>query len=480
MLLRFRNNPLSAVPRSADSSRVNHCRPADDSEAPCFFSVDELAAAYRSRRLSPHEVTQAVYARIRRIDRELVAYYELAEEAALREAKASEQRWQQGAPRGPLDGVPVSIKDHIDVVGMTSPRGRASMGARRAVADSPTPLRLREAGAILVGKTTMPELPVIPVTHTQAWGITRNPLDPARMSGGSSGGAATATAAGLCTLAIGSDGGGSIRMPAAFTGLAGLKPTLGRVPYFPGQTDRTVAGPIARSIRDLAHAMNAIARPDGRDWTELPPDPVDYVDALRGSLDEVRLAYSADFGFVQVRPDIAAAVEKAVERLERAGAKIVRIGRVCDDAFGTYMTQATLRLRAEAAPPGTPRAVATPLAFARSLTPEDVQRMIDDRNRLGADFLSVFRDCDFLLSPTSPELAPRAGELYPDSDTLSPRNRNLIGFVCPVNLVHLPAASLPCGLAAEGLPAGLQIVGPKFSDARLLRLAAAIEAALAG
>jgi aspartyl-tRNA(Asn)/glutamyl-tRNA(Gln) amidotransferase subunit A len=296
------------------------------------------------------------------------------------------------------------------------------------------------------------------------------------MSGGSSGGAATATAAGLCTIAIGSDGGGSIRMPAAFTGLAGLKPTLGRVPYFPGQTDRTVAGPLARSVADLAHTMNVIARPDGRDWMELPPDPIDYVAALDGRMQGLRVAYSPDYGFAKVDPEIAAIVERAVNGMQTAGARITRIGRVCEDAFGTYMTQSTLRMRAEPIEADAPRAVASALAFARGLTPEHLQRMIEDRNRLGAEFLAIFRNHEVLVSPTSPIVAPRIGDFYPDCDTLGAENRNLLAFVCPVNLVHLPALSVPCGRTREGLPVGLQIVGPKFSDALLLRAAAACEA----
>src|SRR6478735_669169 len=298
----------------------------------CFRSVDELAAGYGAGKFSPVEVTDAMYARIARINPRLVAYYELATAAAFAAARASETRHRARAPLGALDGVPVSIKDHIDVAGMTSPRGHSLAGVARSTRDSPVTARLREAGAIILGKTTMPELSVIPVTHTRAFGITRNPCDTSRSPGGSSGGAAAASAAGLCTIAIGSDGGGSIRLPAAFTGIAGHKPTLGRVPYHPGQTDRTVAGPLARSARDCAHAMNAIARPDGRDWMELPPDATDYVAALASRpLAGLRVAYSPDYGYQKVDGEIAARVEAAVEAMARAGARITKIGRVCDD-----------------------------------------------------------------------------------------------------------------------------------------------------
>ena len=444
------------------------------SDPVCFQDVDALVAAYKHRTLSPVELAQAVLSRIERVNPQLSAYYELARDAALDAARASEARHRAGRSLGPLDGVPVSIKDHIDVAGMSSPRGNKPAGAARE--DSPLTARLREAGALILGKTTMPELSVIPDTHTRAFGITRNPMDLSRSPGGSSGGAAAAVGAGLCTIAIGSDGGGSIRLPASFVGLAGHKPTLGRVPYHPGQTDRTVAGPLARSTRDCAHAMNAIARPDGRDWMELAPDPVDYVAALEGaSLSGLRIAYSPDYGYQKVDPQVAACVDAAVERMARAGARITRVGRVCEDPFRIYMTQAALRLRSAKRAPDDPRAVAGVLDFAATITPEDLQRMYDERNRLGADLLAIFREHDVLVSPTSPVPAPAVGEFYPDGDTMGEANRNLIGFTCPVNLVHMPALSVDCGATREGWPVGLQLAGPKASDARLMAAGHAFE-----
>jgi aspartyl-tRNA(Asn)/glutamyl-tRNA(Gln) amidotransferase subunit A len=443
-----------------------------------FHSVEEISRMFQTHQISPRELVATLFSRIKRVDPALRAFYELAEDSALLAARRSEDRWMSGSPLSALDGVAVSIKDHIDVAGMHSPRGRALAGIRAATADSPATARLREAGTIIVGKTSMPELPVIPETHSAAWGATRNPLEPSRSSGGSSGGAATAAASGMCTVALGSDGGGSIRLPAAFTGLAGLKPTLGRVPYFPGQTDRTVAGPIGRSIRDLAHAMNVIARPDGRDWMELPPDPVDYVSALVEPPSPIRLAYSPDFGFAQVESEVAAKVEDAVKRMAKAGAAVTTVSRVCDDAFDIYMTQATLRMHSASKDPGGARAVDSVLDYARALTPAKVQYMIDERNRLGGDFLALFRDHHFLVSPACPIPAPKVGEFYPDRDTLSANNRNLISLACPVNLVHLPALTLPCGTTSTGLPVGLQLVGPKFSDAALLRIGAWCEALL--
>jgi aspartyl-tRNA(Asn)/glutamyl-tRNA(Gln) amidotransferase subunit A len=442
----------------------------------CFLSVTELAARYRNGSLSPVEVVTAMLARIERLNPELAAYYELHPDWSLAEARASELRWRAGAPLGGLDGVPVSVKDHLEVRGWKNARGHATDKLAPVTIDSPVAARLREAGAVMMGKTTMPELSVIPVTTTRAWGATRNPWNTDHSAGGSSGGAAAAVAAGLCTIAMGSDGGGSIRLPASFAALVGHKPTLGRVPYFPGQTDRTVAGPLARSAADVAAAMNVVARPDGRDWMELVPDSVDYSASLESRPRGLRVAWSGDFGYQTVDPEVAALAEAALARLDGIAAGIDPVRSVCADPFRIYMSQAALRLRQTPRSDGEPRAIASVLDFAARLTPEDLQHLVDERNRLGVAFTTLFSNADILVSPTSPVTAPRIGELYPDADTLGEANRNLIGFCAPINLVHLPAISVPCGFTRSGMPVGLQLAGPKGSDALLLRVANAMGA----
>lgn len=443
-----------------------------------FLSVTQLAEAYRQRGRSPVEVARAMLDRIDALNPQLAAYYEIDRDNALAAARAAESRWQRGAPLGLLDGVPVSIKDHLDVRGLRTARGYSIERIAASTFDAPVSARLREAGAVILGKTTMPELSVIVETTTRAFGATRNPWNPDHTTGGSSGGAAAAAAAGLCTSAIGSDGGGSIRLPASFTGLVGHKPTLGRVPYFPGQTDRTVAGPIARTVADVAATMSVIARPDGRDWMELPADDTDYLAALRDPPRRLRVGVSLDYGYQHVDAEVGALFERALAAFAPIASSVKRLDRVCDDPFRIYMIQATLRLRASKRTADEPRAISSVLDFAARLTPEDQQAMIDQRNKLGADLLAVFRECDVLVSPTAPTIAPRINEFYPDGDTLDEAGRNLIGFTCPVNLVQMPAVSIPCGLTKSGMPVGLQIAGPKFSDALLLRVAHAIEAAL--
>lgn len=449
-----------------------------DASGVCFRSVTALADGYRQRAISPVDVTTAMLDRIDTLNPQLAAYYELDREGALAAARLAEARWQRGETLGSFDGVPVSIKDHLDVRGLRTARGFAVDRAAPATFDAPVSARLREAGAVILGKTTMPELSVIVETTTRAFGATRNPWNPDHTPGGSSGGAAAAVASGLCAMAVGSDGGGSIRLPASFTGLVGHKPTLGRVPYFPGQTDRTVAGPLARTVADVAAAMNVLARPDGRDWMELPPDHIDYLAALRDTPRGLRIGVSLDYGYQKVDPEVAAIFERAVPALDSIAQRVGRVARVCDDPFRIYMIQATLRLRSTKRQHDDPRAISSVLEFAARQTPEDQQAMIDQRNKLGADLLAVFRECDVLVSPTAPVVAPRVNEFYPGGDTLDEAGRNLIGFTCPVNLVQMPAISIPCGLTRAGMPVGLQIAGPKFSDALLLRVAAAVEAAL--
>ena len=187
------------------------------------------------------------------------------------------------------------------------------------------------------------------------------------------------------------------------------------------------------------------------------------------------MAYSPDYGYQKVDTEVAARVDAAVEAMARAGARVTKLGRVCQDPFRAYMVQAGLRLRSARRSPDEPRAVSSMLDFAATITPEDLQAMIDERNRLGADLLAVFSAHDVLVSPTSPAVAPAVGEFYPDGDTLGEANRNLIGFTCPVNLVHMPATSIPCGRTPAGHAVGLQVAGPKFSDARLLAVAGALE-----
>ncbi|MFO0987073.1 MAG: amidase family protein [Alphaproteobacteria bacterium] len=325
----------------------------------------ELIRLYKSGKASPVEAAKAALARIAKHNPALNAFVLVDAKAALAAARASEKRWARKKPLGPVDGVPATIKDIVLTKGWPTLRGSLTVDPDQAWNDdAPVTARLKESGAVILGKTTTPEFGWKGVTDSPLTGITRNPWNPETTPGGSSGGAAVAAAMGMGALHVGTDGGGSIRLPAAFTGLFGLKPTLGRVPYWPGQTDRTVAGPIARTAADAGLMMNVIARPDGRDWMELPPDGTDYAAAAGAPVKGLRVAYSRDFGFAKVDAEVARAVERGVAQLKAAGCIVEEIGDVGFDAFEIYMIQAAMRLAAM-------RKSTDPAAMARFPRPDE-------------------------------------------------------------------------------------------------------------
>jgi len=318
--------------------------PADLADA----SASQLLALYRARQASPVEATRAVLARIARLNPVLNAYCLVDEETALASARASEARWAGGQASGPLDGVPASIKDLILTRGWPTRRGSRTIdpAAQTWEVDAPVTARLREAGAVLIGKTATPEFGCKGETNSPLTGITRNPWNPAKTPGGSSGGAAAAVAAGMGPLAVGTDGAGSVRIPAAFCGNFGLKPSFGRVPAYPLSPFGSVAhlGPHTMTVRDAALMMNVIKQPDARDWTALPPDASDYLAGLDGGVRGLRVAYSPTLGYARhVHPEVAVAVERAVQVLRDQGAVVEAQDPGIDDP---------LEIRSDARPAG--------------------------------------------------------------------------------------------------------------------------------
>ncbi|TMH60291.1 MAG: amidase, partial [Betaproteobacteria bacterium] len=288
----------------------------------CALSATALLDAYRKHELSPVEVTRAVLERIGKLNPVLNAF-NLVSQRAMDDAKASEARWMSGQPKGLLDGVPVSIKDIILTKGWPTLRGSKTVDPKGPWNDdAPATARLREHGAVLLGKTTTPEFGWKGVTDSPLTGITRNPWDPKKTPGGSSGGAAAAVASGMGPLAVGTDGGGSIRIPCSFTGLFGLKASFGRVPAWPLSPFGTVAhvGPITRSVSDAALMLNVLALPDARDWHALPFDARDWRTGLDQGISELRIAYSPDLGYAKVDADVAALVRKALDVFTDLGA----------------------------------------------------------------------------------------------------------------------------------------------------------------
>ena len=300
--------------------------PAATDLADC--TATELLHLYRTRQASPVEATSAVFARIDRLDGELNAFCFLSPELAAQAASASRDRWTRGQPCGPLDGVPVSIKDLILTRDMPTLRGSHTVDANQAwEVDAPASARLREAGAVIFGKTCTPEFGCKGETNSPRSGITRNPWNPAKTCGGSSGGTAAAVAAGMGPLSVGTDGAGSVRIPAAFCGNFGLKPSFGRVPAYPLSPMGTVAhlGPHSMSVADAALMMNVLKQPDARDWTSLPYEASDYTEGLDDGIRGLKIAYSPTLGYAKVHPEVAAAVQAAVRQLAELGAQVEQI-----------------------------------------------------------------------------------------------------------------------------------------------------------
>ena len=449
------------------------------------LGAGDLIAAYRERRLSPVEVLDAALARIERDDPVLRAFCLVDGERALADARRSEERWRRGAPVGALDGVAVGVKDVFATRGWPTLRGsRAIDPAGPWEDDAPAVAALGRHGAVLPGKTTTPEFGWKGVTDSPLEGITRNPWDPSRTAGGSSGGSSAALAAGMVPLALGTDGGGSIRIPSSFCGLPGIKPTYGRVPAWPASPFGTVAhaGPMARTVSDLALLLDVLSEPDPRDWTALPPPERSFLDGLEDGIRGVRVAFSPDLGYVRVDPEVAAAVARAAEALSALGADVERADPGFSDPhdiFETLWSAGAAKLVGDLGDPPSDvfdPGFTRPAAVGRSHSLPDYLAAVARRDELGIRMSRFHGEWDLLVTPTLPIPAFAAGREVPDGWPLQGWP-SWTPFTYPFNLTQQPAASVPCGFTAQGLPIGLQIVGPRYGDALVLRAARAFEAA---
>lgn len=450
-----------------------------------LLTAMELVAAFRSGELSPMEVTRTALERIGRADDKLNAFCLIDGERALADASAAEVRWRRGAPAGILDGVPVAIKDVLLTRGWPTLRGsRVTNPSGPWLEDAPAVATLRRCGAVLIGKTTTPEFGWKAVTDSPLTGVTRNPWDPTRTSGGSSGGSAAALAAGMVPLALGTDGGGSIRIPSAFCGVVGLKPTFGRVPAWPASPFGTLAhvGPMARTVGDLALLLDVLTEPDVRDWTALPPPDVSWLAGLDDGVAELRVAFSLDLGYVDVDEDVARGVAAAAGVLADLGARVqetdpgfVNPRPIFDALWSAGASSATEALSASTMECLDPGLVATVNAGRGQTLPEYLAA-VHARDELGQRMSAFHADWDLLLTPTVPLGAFAAGRDVPEGSA-DPGWAGWTPFTFPFNLSQQPAASVPCGFTADGLPIGLQIIGPRYGDALVLRAARAYEAA---
>ncbi len=450
-----------------------------------FMSATELLARYRQRALSPVEVMAETLRRLERYEGALNAFVLYDPEAAASQARASEARWQKGEPQGLLDGVPVAIKDTLLTLGWPRLMGSRTIDPNQAwYEDAPVPARLRAQGAVFFGKTTTPEFGWKGVTDSPLTGVTRNPWNLDRTPGGSSGGSAVAVTSGICPLAVGTDAGGSIRIPASFCGIVGLKPTFGRVAAYPPGAFGDVAhvGPMARTVADAALMLDAIKGPDSRDWHSLPDDGIDYRDRLgEGSLDGKRVALSPTLGFAEPSPPVRAAVERAAEVFARLGAVVEHADPFSESPMPIFETLALggfwALLRAQ-----TPEAIAVMdpglvemCRRGEPVTQTQYVEAVAQRVALGQRLRRFFDRFDLLLSPTMP--IPAA---YADARADNMPNPNnswsWVAYTYVFNLTKNPSCSIPCGVV-DGLPVGLMVTGPLYDDLGVLRACRAYEAA---
>lgn len=449
-----------------------------------WLGARELVSAYRARELSPVEVAEYHLGRIEALDAGTNAFCLLDADAALAQAQASEERWLQGNPLGLLDGVPVGVKDLVITRGWPTLRGSRTVDPAQAMdSDAPAVARLREHGAVLIGKTTTPEFGWKGTNDSPLTGVTRNPWNHDKTPGGSSGGSGAALAAGYCPLAIGTDGGGSIRIPASFCGVFGLKPTFGLVAAWPASPFGTLShvGPMSRSVGDSAVFLNVLAAPDPRDWFQVPREPVDFTHNLDGGLKGARIAFSPRLGWVRhVDPQVEATVARVVARLADLGAEVEAEDPPLPDPTAMFRTlwHASAGFLFDRDPPEK-RALLDPglaqvVELSRNISRRDYQQALLDRAAYGAGLRGFMQRFDFLVTPSiavPPFDTPHVTPLTPggiDWTEWTP-------FTYPFNLSQQPAASIPCGFTNDGLPIGLQIIGRLGEDARVLQASQAVE-----
>jgi len=453
----------------------------------CFMSVVDMAEAIKTKRLSPVEIMDAVLPRIEKLNPRVNAYCTLVAESARKQAREAEDRVMKGEELGPLHGVPVSIKDLIFTRDIRTTGGSKIYENFIPQQDAVVVERLKVGGAIVIGKTNTSEFGFMAVTDNRLFGATRNPWNLEFNAGGSSGGAAASVASGIGPLAIGGDGGGSIRIPASFCGVFGFKPSFGRVPLgpgWPGWGTLSHTGPITRTVRDAALAMEVIAGRDDRDRNSLPETGLGYVSFLGTDLKGLKIAWSKDLGYATVDPQVLKVTEAAVKTFATLGSTVEVASPEAGSpevAFSTIVgvsLAANLQDRME--------------EWREQIDPGLVLFVERNQDRLATEFVRAsvelaeywhairpfFEQYDLLLTPTvavPPLEVGQFGVREIAGVKVSPLG--WMPFTYPFNITGQPAASVPCGWTDDGLPIGLQIVGRRFDDATVLKAAAAFEQA---
>ena len=447
------------------------------------LSACDLVEGYRAGSFSPVEVAEAVLARMAYLDGNIEAFCHRDDETVRAMARESESRWQRGTPIGPLDGVPVSIKDVLRVTGWPTRLGSKTVDAKGPwTSDSPSVAAMRAAGTVFLGMTKSPELGWKGVTDGPLYGSARNPWNLRMTPGGSSGGAAGAVAAGMGPLAFGTDGGGSVRIPAGFCGIVGMKPSFGKIPVWPPSTFGTLShvGPMARTVRDAALMLDVIGHPDSLDSWSMPEDGRVARDELEGGIAGLRIAWSPDLGYVRVDPEIADLVRRAVDGLASLGAIVEEIEAPADkpeEAFRVLWYAAAanaVRTESKARRRFLDHGLIEIVEEGERLRAVDVIEAERARGRYAVAMGQIFDRHDLLVTPTLPIPAFEVGLEVP-RDWPHDRWFTWTPFTYPFNLTRQPALTVPCGFTGAGLPAGLQIVGRYGDDHRVLRTGAAYQ-----
>jgi Asp-tRNA(Asn)/Glu-tRNA(Gln) amidotransferase A subunit family amidase len=459
-----------------------------------YTPATELAAAIAARRVSALEVTQTLLARIDRLNPLVNAYCTVTADLALAAARSADERLRRGEAPGPLHGVPISIKDLTPTAGIRTTFGSQAFEHHVPGEDAVVVERVRRAGAIILGKTNTPELGAKSVTDNAIFGHTRNPWRLDRIPGGSSGGAGAALAAGLGPLAEGSDFAGSIRIPSSCCGVAGLKPSLGRVPNYPsllapagslnGFTGFFTSGPMARTVRDVALLLAVMAGPDDRDPQSLPATGEDFGRAPEGGIAGLRVAWSPDLGYARVDPEVRAITTAAARAFTALGCAVEEAHPGFSNPESTFLDLASPIRRAACEPYlDTMRQRMDPMLFERITRTDGMSALHHElaQHHRTAHWHIVrrfFERYDVLLTPTLSVAPFPIGSTHPaEIDGQPAAYFDWFPFTFPFNLTGQPAMSVPCGFTRDGVPVGLQIVGRRFADATVLRAAAAFEAA---
>lgn len=449
-----------------------------------FLGIDALNEGFRKGAFTPVDVAYVLLDRIRRLNPLVNAVIDLSPEKTLAMAEASALRWQAGAPLSMLDGVPVTIKDLSAIKGWPRWRGGRIADDTPMTYDTPAVARLREAGAVFLGRTATPEAGTKVVTRSLRYGETLNPWDVTKTPGGSSGGAAAALAMGFGPIALGSDGAGSLRIPASHTNLVGVKPGFGRVPAFPPDPDmpHSVVGPMARTVRDAAIMLDVLSRPEPRDpyaW----PLPFEMPD-LSGDLTGLKIAFSGRMGCTAplVDAEVDALVAEAAPLLSAAGASLTDAAPDWPlDPFTPFeVFWVTACMEALRQTPKDKHVLLDPIIHQVAARGAEygigtLMQAIEDRTKIAAASKAFFNRYDLLVGPVMPVPAYQVGRDVPDG--FEPADWNWCPYTYPWNMTGQPALSVPVGFTAAGLPVGVQIVGPMGGEALLLRAAAAIERA---